>query len=116
MIKGTWQIVQWCPDLSSREWLNIGVGYRENKGSQYFKFLDDFKKVEGLYGPEMKNHLIDVLGLVGGFFSNGFYEFSPQIKLLEIGFSQGVSVEENLNRTYGTVVTLRGVNDINLPR
>lgn len=45
MIKGTWQIVQWCPDLVTREWLNIGVGFRE-ASNQYFKFLNDFKKVE----------------------------------------------------------------------
>lgn len=110
MIKGTWQIVQWCPDLSSREWLNIGVGFK-SEGVQHFKFLDDFKKVECLLGPDMKTHLIAVIELIEEFFSKGIYEFSSQLKLLEIGFSRGISVEENLNRSYETVVTLRGAND-----
>lgn len=110
MIKGTWQIIQWCPDLVAREWLNIGVGFK-SEGAQHFKFLDDFKKVEGLYGAETKVHLIAVLELINGFFSKGFYNFSPQLKLLEIGFSRGISVEENLNRSYETVVTLRGEHE-----
>lgn len=107
MNKGTWQIIQWCPDLVTREWLNIGVGFK-SEGVQHFKFLDDFKKVEGLYNAETKVHLIAVLELINGFFSKGFYNFSPQIQLLDIGFSRGDSVEENLNRSYETVVTLRG--------
>ena len=115
MIKGTWQIVQWCPDLVVREWLNIGVGFRE-AGNQHFKFLSDFKKLEEFYDSDTKAHLVAVLGLVEGFFSKGHFDFSHQIKILEIGFQQGISVEENLNRSYERVVTLRGANDINLPR
>ena len=115
MIKGTWQIVQWCPDLVAREWLNIGVGFRE-AGNQHFKFLSDFKKLEEFYDSDTKAHLVAVLGLVEGFFSKGHFDFSHQIKILEIGFQQGISVEENLNRSYERVVTLRGANDINLPR
>lgn len=110
MIKGTWQIVQWCPDLVTREWLNIGVGFRE-ADNQYFKFLSDFKKVETLYNSDTKNYLVAVLELVKGFFSKGHFDFSHQIKILEIGFQQGISVEENLNRSYERVVTLRGANE-----
>ena len=110
MIKGTWQIVQWCPDLVTREWLNIGVGFRE-ASNQHFKFLNDFKKVEEFYDSDTKAHLIAVLGLVEDFFSKGHFDFSHQIKILEIGFQQGISVEENLNRSYKRVVTLRGASD-----
>ena len=110
MIKGTWQIVQWCPDLVTREWLNIGVGFRE-ANNQHFKFLNDFKKVEEFYDSDTKAHLIAVLGLVEDFFSKGYFDFSHQIKILEIGFQQGISVEENLNRSYERVVTLRGASD-----
>ncbi len=110
MIKGTWQIVQWCPDLVAREWLNIGVGFRE-ADNQHFKFLSDFEKVEALYDFDTKTHLVAVLELVEGFFSKGHFDFSHQIKVLEIGFQQGISVEENLNRSYECVVTLRGTND-----
>ncbi|WP_052723522.1 hypothetical protein [Acinetobacter radioresistens] len=110
MIKGTWQIVQWCPDLVTREWLNIGVGFRE-ADNQYFKFLSDFKKVETLYNSDTKNHLVAVLELVKGFLSKGHFDFSHQIKILEIGFQQGISVEENLNRSYERVVTLRGEHE-----
>lgn len=52
-----------------------------------------------------------MLGLVEDFFSKGHFDFSHQIKILEIGFQQGISVEENLNRSYERVVTLRGASD-----
>lgn len=107
MIVGTWQIVQWCPDLTAREWLNIGVGFKEGE-NQHFKFLDNFQKVECLYSSETKVHLIAVIELVERFFSKGLYEFSPQLQLLEIGFSRAKTVEEGLNRTFEMVVTLRG--------
>lgn len=107
MIKGTWQIVQWCPDLVTREWLNIGVGFKSGD-FQWFKYLDSFKKIETVYGRDIANHANAVIELTAQFFSNKFYVFSPQIKILEIGFSRGSSVEENLNRSYERVVTLRG--------
>ena len=110
MIKGTWQILQWCPDLVTREWLNIGVGFK-NQDGWHFRYLDHFEKIEQLYDVDTKTHLIAVLKLVKRFFNEDHYNFSPQIKILEIGFSQGVSVQENLNRAYERVVTLRGSAD-----
>ncbi|MCU4320644.1 hypothetical protein KTH44_16120 [Acinetobacter bereziniae] len=106
MVKGTWQIIQWCPDLVAREWLNIGVGFKDKK-CQHFKYLDDFKKIESFYDQDTKIHLIAVLKLVKEFFDNGNYDFSPQIKLIEVGFQQGESIEINLNNSYEAVVTLR---------
>lgn len=105
MIKGTWQIIQWCPNLSAREWFNIGVGFNDGK-NQYFKYLDDFNKLEKLFDIDTKKHLIEVIAFTEVFFNKGLYDFSPQIKLLEIGFSRGESIEECLDRTYKTVVTL----------
>jgi hypothetical protein len=110
VIKGTWQIIQWCPDLVAREWLNIGVGFKSGD-FQWFKYLDYFEKIESVYDEDTKIHFIAVLKLVQGFFNERLYEFSPQIKLLEIGFQQGESVEVNLNKSYETVVTLRGSED-----
>lgn len=109
VIKGTWQIVQWCPDLVTREWLNIGVGFKSGD-FQWFKYLDNFKKIEDIYNKDIADHANEVIKLTTQFFSKKFYEFSPQIKLLEIGFSQGVSAQENLIRSYERVVTLRGNN------
>ena len=39
MIKGTWQILQWCPDLVTREWLNIGVGFKNQDGEYDVDFI-----------------------------------------------------------------------------
>lgn len=110
MIKGTWQIVQWCPDLVTREWLNIGVGFKSGD-FQWFKYLDSFEKIENVYGGDLAVHADAVIKLTAQFFSKQFYNFSPQIKLLEIGFSQGKSAQENLNQSYDRVVTLRGIKN-----
>lgn len=110
MIKGTWQIVQWCPDLVAREWLNIGVGFKSGD-FQWFKYLDSFEKIENVYDKDMAQHAHAVVDLTAQFFSKQLYDFSPQIKNLEIGFSQGKSAQENLNRSYDRVVTLRGEHE-----
>ncbi|MFU8927537.1 hypothetical protein [Acinetobacter puyangensis] len=107
MIKGTWQIVQWCPDLVTREWVNIGIGFKSGD-FQWFKYLDDFRKVKTIYGGDTDEHLKGVLEIVSDLFAKRVYGFSPQIKLIEIGFSQGETVSEILNRSYQRVVTLRG--------
>lgn len=106
MIKGTWQIIQWCPDLVSREWLNIGVGFKVN-GIQHIRYLDHFETIEELYDEDTKIHFIAVLEFVRNCLDSGFYDFSQQIKVIEIGFSKGISVDEILNDFYERVITLR---------
>lgn len=105
-IKGTWQIIQWCPCLTSREWLNIGVGFKHGD-KQYFKYLDSFSKVAFIYDDETVKHLKHVIELTSKLFNSGCYDFSPQIKLIDIGFSRCYTVEEGLNRSYERVVSLR---------
>lgn len=101
--KGTWQIVQWCPDLVTREWINIGVGF--NDGEYHFKWIDDFLKISEVYGLATAKRSKYVIELTIGFFENGFFDLSSQIKLIEVGFSQGESIEEILNRSFDRVVT-----------
>ncbi len=106
MIKGKWQIIQWCPDIVTQEWLNIGVGFYSEEG-QHFKFLDHFKKIECAYGVDMAKHADEVIKLTKQFFHKKCYEFSPQIRLIEVGLKKGQSVEDNLNSSYERVVSLR---------
>ena len=103
-IKGTWQIIQWCPDLATREWVNIGVGF--NDGQSYsFKYITKIEKINMIYGDGMGDHLNAVISLVIGFFSKNIFDFSPQIKLIEVGFSQGATINEILDRLFDRIVT-----------
>ncbi|AWL27125.1 hypothetical protein DJ533_00120 (plasmid) [Acinetobacter defluvii] len=68
-------------------------------------------KIQNVYGGDVASHASAVVKLTAQFFDKKFYEFSPQIKILEIGFSKGISVQENLNRSYERVVTFRGGHD-----
>ena len=104
MVRGTWQIIQWCPDLVTQEWLNIGVGFRSND-CQHFQYLDHLSKIECVYGKEVADHADAVIKLTKQFFEKKFYTFSPQIKLVEIGVQKGESVQDNLKRSYKRVVT-----------
>lgn len=109
MVKGKWQIIQWCPDMVTQEWLNIGVGFRADE-DQHFKFLDNFEKIKCAYGMEVATHASEVINLTKQFFQKKYYSFSPQIRLIEIGLKKGQSIEDNLNSSYERVVTLRNTN------
>lgn len=110
MIKGSWQIVQWCPDLVAREWLNIGVGFKCD-GGQFFKWLDDYLKVGELYGLQTSQHCKRIIELTADFFEKGCYDFSPQIQLIDVGFQKCESIDAALSDSYKRVVTLGGICD-----
>ena len=106
-IHGTWQIVQFCPSLITREWVNIGVGFKHGT-EQDFKFLTEFRKVLMLWGLEEMEFLSKTIEMVEQFFKDGVYELSSRIKVIEVGFHKAESVEEALQSSFDQVVSLRG--------
>ncbi|QHJ83244.1 MAG: hypothetical protein [Bacteriophage sp.] len=106
-LKGTWQIVQWNPDIATREWHNIAVGFKYGDHQyQVFKWLDDFTKTEMLYGQKTANYLKELISFLQCCYGHNCYDISGQIRMIKVGFQRAESVEMALDRSYRRVITL----------
>ncbi|GAA78514.1 hypothetical protein [Pseudoalteromonas sp. BSi20495] len=109
MLKGQWYSIQWIPDLSTGEVLNLGVGIKLEDGTVQTKCLDYFDRIECLFSSrDMIFHARLACDVATEVISNkGFTEsIAPQIKCVARGFTQGKSCNEILKRLYSSVVTL----------
>lgn len=104
-LKGSWQIIQWCPDLVIREWINIGVGFQHDD-KQYFQFLENFQNIEFIYGNQIKEFLSKIIQMTKTLFDDRCFDFSSQIQLIEVGFQKADTVEEALQDSFNRVVTM----------
>lgn len=108
-VSGQWFSIQWTPDISTNEKLNIGVGLLENDGAISIQMLDYFERVTCLYSKEMIFQLELICEVSRELIlKNGISkkEITPQVVCETRGFAQGKSVSEVLNQLYSTVVTL----------
>lgn len=104
-LKGSWQIVQWNPDIATREWHNIAVGFKHGE-NQTFKWLDDFTKVQMLYDKNTVKHLNELIDFLQCCYGHNCYDISSQIRMIQVGFQRAESVETALDRSYRRVITL----------
>ena len=104
-LNGTWQIIQWCPFQHKQEWFNVGVGFKHNE--QYtFKLLNNFEKVAFVWDEETAVFLRRILEMVTLCFNEGCFDFTPNIRLIEIGFHKAETIEKALTESFNQVVTL----------
>lgn len=104
-LHGSWQIIQWCPFPEKQEWFNVGVGFKYND-QYYFKVLTDFKKVVFLWSEEDAVFLRRILELVKFWFKNHCFNFTPQVRLIEVGFQKSETIDQALTESFNRVVTL----------
>lgn len=106
-LKGSWQIVQWNPDIATREWHNIAVGFKHGDHQyQTFKWLDDFTKVEMLYDKKTAWCLKELIDFLQCCYGHNCYDISSQIRMIQVGFQRAESVQTALDRSYRRVITL----------
>lgn len=104
---GVWFLIQWCHDIASDEYLNIGVGIEYDNFDIDLKMLDDFSKLEHLLGEGGRFHAELAISIVKESVSNqGIDEYIPNIKIIRKFPAQGKSSNEILERLYESVVTL----------
>jgi hypothetical protein len=108
LVQGEWYAIQWTPDISSKETLNIGVAYKDSLGEVSIKMLDYFERIACLYSKDMifqlelacevSRSLILKKGLA--------QELTHQIKCDLRGFAQGKTASDVVDQLYDSVITL----------
>ena len=62
-IEGHWTQIRWTPDLVSGEQISIGVFLEEN-GFIHTKFIEDYGRLECVYGRDISNNLELAIDLI----------------------------------------------------
>ena len=106
---GQWFAIQWTPDASTAERLNIGVGLVDENGNISVNLLDYFERITCLYSKEMIFQLslaceISREVILKKKIFDGY--ITPQIRCTLGGFAQGKNTAEILSLLFKSVVPL----------
>ncbi|MCK0744129.1 hypothetical protein [Chromohalobacter nigrandesensis] len=109
LVKGKWYRVQWTPDLSAGERLNLGVAFLPQQGAPYVRTIDDFGRLRCLFDDRAEFHAklaCRVAEMMIESEPNPENWTSPQLSIVEGGFAQGESAEEVVERMMEDLVPL----------
>ncbi|WP_157033050.1 hypothetical protein [Halomonas sp. S2151] len=109
LVKGKWYRVQWTPDLSAGERLNLGVAFLPQQGSPYIQTIDDFGRLRCLFDDRAEFHAklaCRVAEMMIESEPNPENWTSPQLSIVEGGFAQGESADEIVERMMEDLVPL----------
>lgn len=107
IVKGMWYLIQWSPDSYSRELFNIGVGFISNCGKKSCVFTNNFKGLSIWYGSDIERQADIIKNVAKITFESLELKdcyFENNIKYDPMGFAQGASSKEILNRLFKEVV------------
>lgn len=108
-VEGKWYRVQWTPDLSAGERLNLGIAFLPQYGEPYIQTIDDFGRLRCLYDGKAEYHAnlaCRVAEIMIETEPNPENWRSPQLSIVEGGFAQGQSAEEIVERMMMDLVPL----------
>lgn len=108
-VSGQWFAIQWTPEVSTAERLNIGVGLVDDNGNISVNLLDYFERITCLYSKEMIFQLslacdISRELILKNKIHDGY--ITPQIRCSLGGFAQGKNTTEILSLLFKSVVPL----------
>lgn len=109
LVKGKWYRVQWTPDLSAGERLNLGVAFAPFEGKPYVQTIEEFGRLRCLFDESAEFHArlaCRVAELMIESEPNPEMWQSPQLRIAEGGFAQGESSVEIVDRLMADVVPL----------
>ena len=107
-VRAKWAIVRITPDLATGEILNVGICVLHRK-KVHVRLLPNAAPFEALYGQNGGENFGFLLNLAGQHLqkqSKLDARISPQLSLSPARFAAGDSIEEILERLYGSMVTL----------
>ncbi|WP_438767936.1 hypothetical protein [Kushneria sp. TE3] len=108
-VKGDWFRVQWTPDFSADERLNIGIAFVSNTGERDLLLVQDFHRVNCLYNESAIFHA-ELARQVAETFVEHVEDpsqwVSPQLKIVKGGFAQGENIDHILSRLFYDLVPL----------
>lgn len=91
-IQGDWMVIQWVPDIATRECFNLGVAIDAN-GSKFIKTIDqdNLSRFACMFGEEILDHVKKITKIAELAFTNNIYEISDQIHFDQRGPVRGLN-------------------------
>ncbi|MFU8925147.1 hypothetical protein [Acinetobacter puyangensis] len=103
-VSGQWSLVRWNVDFISNDQIAIGIIF-ENNGFLHTKFIDDYGRLECVYGNDISRDLEFVIDLIEFTLKRNYKKsISPQIMFEQRGFAQGESIEAILLNLFNRAV------------
>lgn len=91
-VHGEWMVIQWIPDISTRECFNLGVAL-DADGSKFVKTIDqdNLARFACMFGEDVLDHVSKLIKISEMAFNNSIYNISDQIKFDKRGPVRGKS-------------------------
>lgn len=103
-VEGNWTQIRWTPDLISNEQISIGVFLEEN-GFIHTKFIEDYGRLECVYGIDISNNLELAIDLIEYLLKREWKKsVSPQLIFDQRGFARGESPQAILDKLFSRAV------------
>lgn len=89
-IYGDWMVIQWMPDITTKECFNLGVAL-DTDGAKFIKTIDqdNLSRFACMFGEEIIDHVQKITKIAEMAFNNNIYEISDQIKFDKRGAVRG---------------------------
>lgn len=112
IVDGRWTQIRWTPDLISNEQIAIGVFLEEN-GFIHTKFIEDYGRLECVYGSDISNNLELAIDLIEYLLKRDWKKsVSPQLILDHRGYASGESTQAILDKLFYRVVPFGKPHDV----
>ena len=113
LVSGSWVLIQFSPNPSTREVFNIGVIFKERRKPISFKVLDNADNFEAMYGSQGKENFTFLIHVLSEMLQNNIQEKivdidtpSPQISFTKPKPVQGVSADFIIESLFQRMVPL----------
>lgn len=115
-IEGHWAQIRWTPDLVTNEQISIGIFFEEN-GFIHTKFIEDYGRLECVYGNDISNNLELAIDLIEYLLKRDWKKsVSPQLMFDQRGFARGDSIQAILEKLFDRAVPFgKPHNSLNEP-
>lgn len=110
LVNGNCYIIQWIPNIITKEKINIGVIFEDNLNKEKtIKMISTYDRIYHMYTKNIKFNL-DIACEVS---ENNLLQsktihkkITEQINILKLGFTQGISNREIINNLYDNLIPL----------
>ncbi|MDI3455222.1 hypothetical protein QLG01_18690 [Acinetobacter sp. V89_4] len=112
-VHGEWMVIQWTPDVTTRECFNLGVAL-DADGSKFLKTIDQdsLSRFACMFGEEILDHVRKLIKISEMAFNNNIYNISDQIKFDKRGPVRGKSGSALVEHLFELTVPLGRPNHI----
>lgn len=108
-ISGHWSVIQWIPNIITRECFNIGVTIQSSSGSiKYIKTIDqdNLGRFACMFGEEIIDHLQGVIKIAELAFESNLLDISDHINFDQRGAIKGQSGTALIEHLFDSTVPL----------